>query len=172
VSVGGRKTNAAGILKGLGELGFGAKGMDGSIELAQLVFELAIVRDVGGKPPIAQFVRSFVQVSVAGCTPLKESKEPGAHGFSREGRIFNGVSEEFVSVHGFSLAKASCNSPYLGSIVLISLDELHGQRKPFANGDLEGGDAIVVVNEVRRNTGFVEVKVLIFASLHCHWHPG
>src|SRR5712671_151401 len=101
MSVGGSKTNTAGVLKSFGEFGFSAKGVDGGIELAQLIFALAVTCNVGGKSPVTQFVRSFAQMGVAGHTPLKESKEPRTYGFSGEGRVFNGASEEFVSVRGF-----------------------------------------------------------------------
>jgi len=97
---------------------------------------------------------------------LKEAKEPGMHGFRGEGEIFSGASKEFMSVHGFPFAKTSCNSPYLGSIIFIPFDELRGERKAFPNRDLEGGDAIVVMNEVGRDTGLVEIEVLVLASLH------
>src|SRR5712671_2095338 len=33
MSVGGAETNVTGVLKGLGEVGFGMKGMDGGVEL-------------------------------------------------------------------------------------------------------------------------------------------
>jgi len=56
MSVGGPEANAASVLKGLGEVGFGAKGVDGGVEFAQLILALTIAHDVGGKPPVAQFV--------------------------------------------------------------------------------------------------------------------
>ena len=71
-----------------------------------------------------------------------------------------------MSVRRFPFAKTSCNSPYLGSIIFIPFDELRGERKAFPNRDLEGGDAIVVTNEVGRDTGLVEIEVLVLASLH------
>jgi len=166
MSVGCPKANAASVLQGFGELSFGAKRVDGGVELAQLILTLAITRDLGGEPPVAQLVGRFSQMGVAGSTPLKEAKEPGTHRFRGEGGIFNGVSKEFVSVHGFSCAKMPCNSPYLGPIVLVPFDELRGEREALANRDLEGGDVIVVVNEVGRNTGFIKVEVLLCVSLH------
>src|SRR5712675_608831 len=56
MSVGSSKANSAGFLKGLSEIGFGAKGMDGGVELTELVFALAETGDVGGESPIAQLV--------------------------------------------------------------------------------------------------------------------
>jgi len=126
MSVGGCEMDAAGVLQSFCEVGFGAKGVYGGVDLTQLVFKLAIADDVGSEPPIAKFVCSIVQVSVAGCTPLQKSKEPRTHWFSREGEVFSGTSEKFVSVCGFSLAKASSNSPYLFAIVFISFDKLRG----------------------------------------------
>src|SRR5712672_1319190 len=96
--------------------------------------------NVGGESPITELVHGLAQVSVAGRTPLEKSKEPGTHWFSREGGVFNSMSEKFVSVCGFSLAEAASNSPYLFVIVLVSFDELCGQGEPFADGDLEGRD--------------------------------
>jgi len=37
VSVGGSKTDATGVLKGLGEVGFGAERVDGGVEFAKLI---------------------------------------------------------------------------------------------------------------------------------------
>ena len=59
MSVGGRKANATGFLKDLGELGFGAKGVDGSVEFAKLIFALAEACDVGREPPVPKIVRCF-----------------------------------------------------------------------------------------------------------------
>jgi len=53
MSIGGPKANAAGVLKGFSEIGFGTKGVDGGIEFTKLIFTLAITRDVGSKPPVA-----------------------------------------------------------------------------------------------------------------------
>src|SRR5712672_1454779 len=50
MSVGGPEANPASVLKGLSEVGFGAKGVDGGVEFAQLILALAIARDVGGEP--------------------------------------------------------------------------------------------------------------------------
>src|SRR5712671_649656 len=55
MSIGGSKANTTGILKSLGEIGLGTKGVDGGIELAQLILALVVTRDVSSKPPVAQF---------------------------------------------------------------------------------------------------------------------
>ena len=60
VSVGGSKAMATSVLDGLGEVGFGAKGMDGGVELTELVFALAETGDVGGESPVAQLVGCFL----------------------------------------------------------------------------------------------------------------
>src|SRR5712671_5740386 len=52
VSVGGSKTDATGVLKGLGKVGFGTERVDGGVELAKLVFALAEAHNVGSEPPI------------------------------------------------------------------------------------------------------------------------
>jgi len=59
VSVGSSETKSTGILKGFGEIGFSAKGVDGGVELANLVFALAEADDVSRKSPVAQFVGSL-----------------------------------------------------------------------------------------------------------------
>ena len=105
-------------------------------------------------------------MGIAGRTPLKEAKEPRVHGFRGERGIFNGASEKFVSVRGFPFAKTSGDSPYLGPIVFIPFDELCGEGKTLANGDLEGGDVIIVADEVGRDAGLIEIEVLVLASLH------
>src|SRR5712671_6261024 len=79
MSIGGSKANAAGVLDGLGEVGFGVKRVNGGVEFAKLILALTEVRDVGGEPPIAQLVGRFSQVGVTSGAPLKEAKEPGAH---------------------------------------------------------------------------------------------
>ena len=56
MSVGSTEADTAGFLKGLGEVGFGAEGVDSGIELAKLVFALAKTRDVSRKTPVPQFV--------------------------------------------------------------------------------------------------------------------
>jgi len=71
-----------------------------------------------------------------------------------------------VSIRGFPFAKTSCDSPYLSPVVFVSLDELGGEREALANRDLEGGNTIVVADEVSGNTSLVEVEVLFFASFH------
>jgi len=53
-----------------------------------------------------------------------------------------------VGVRGFSLAKMPSNSPYFSLVVFVPFDELCGERQALANRNLEGGDAVVVVNEV------------------------
>src|SRR5712672_1432091 len=79
MSVSGSKANATGVLKGLSEVGFGAKGVNGGVEFAKLILALAEARDVGSEPPIAQLVGRFSQMGVASGAPLKEAKEPGTH---------------------------------------------------------------------------------------------
>jgi len=116
--------------------------------------------------PIAQLIGRFSQVGVTSGAPLKEAKEPGTHRFRGERGIFNGTSEEFVSVRGFSLAKMSSDSPYLSLVVFIPLDELCGEREALTNRNLEGGDAVVVADEVSGDTGLIEVEILVFASFH------
>jgi len=59
VSVGSSKANATGILEGLGEVGFGAEGVNGGIELAKLIFTLTEAHNVGGKSPVTQLVGCF-----------------------------------------------------------------------------------------------------------------
>jgi len=70
-----------------------------------------------------------------------------------------------VSVRGFPFAKAPSDSPYLGFVVLVPLDELGWEVQPFSDGDLEGRDAVVVADEVRRDAGMVEVEVGVFPCL-------
>jgi len=82
--VGGSEASATGVLKGLGELGFGAKGVDGSIELAKLILALSETRDVGCESPVPQVACCVLKMGVASCTPLKEAEEPRAHGLHRE----------------------------------------------------------------------------------------
>src|SRR5712672_857578 len=71
-----------------------------------------------------------------------------------------------MGVRGFSLAKASCNSPYLCLVVFVPLDELCGEGETFANGNLKRGDAVVIADEVSGDAGLVEVEILILAGLH------
>jgi len=59
MSIGCSKANATHVLKGFGEVSFGTKGVDGGVELAQLVLALAITCDVGGESPVAQLVGRF-----------------------------------------------------------------------------------------------------------------
>jgi len=59
MSVGGPESDTTGFLKGLGEVGFGTKRMDGGVELAKLIFALAESRDVGCQPPVTQIVGRF-----------------------------------------------------------------------------------------------------------------
>src|SRR5712671_2257762 len=59
MSVGGPKSNTTGVLKGFGEVGFSVKGVDGGVELAQLIFALVVTCNVGSKPPVAQLIHSF-----------------------------------------------------------------------------------------------------------------
>jgi len=56
VSVSSSQADATGVLKGLGEIGFGAQRVDRGIELAKLVFALAEACDVGCEPPIPQII--------------------------------------------------------------------------------------------------------------------
>src|SRR5712671_1306329 len=56
VGVGSSKTDATSVLKGLGEVGFGAEGVNGGIELAKLILALTEASDVGSESPVAQFV--------------------------------------------------------------------------------------------------------------------
>jgi len=71
-----------------------------------------------------------------------------------------------MSICGFSFAKTPCNSPYPGSVVLVSFDELHGKREALTNRNLEGGDTVVVADEVSGDARFVKIEVLFFTSLH------
>src|SRR5712671_1168259 len=71
-----------------------------------------------------------------------------------------------MSVRGFSLAKTSCDSPYLSPVVFVPFDKLCGEREALANRNLEGGDTIVVADEVSGDTSLVEVEVLALASFH------
>jgi len=79
VSISSSEADSAGILKGLGEFGFGAKGVDGGVEFAKLILALTETGDIGCKSPVTQVVGGLSQVSVRGCTPLEETKEPRAH---------------------------------------------------------------------------------------------
>ena len=56
MSIGGSESDMACILEGLGELGFGAKGVDSGVDFAHLVFVLTKARDVGRKSPVTQVV--------------------------------------------------------------------------------------------------------------------
>ena len=50
---------ATAVEQGLGELGFGAEGVDGGIEVPDLVLVLPITRDVGGETPVPQLFDGF-----------------------------------------------------------------------------------------------------------------
>jgi len=80
--------------------------------------------------------------------------------------LFNSTGIKFVSVGGLPNTKAAGNTPYLLSVVFILLDELGWKVQPFSNGDLEGGNTIVVVDEVVGNPGVIEVEVGVLACLH------
>jgi len=56
VSVGSAEADATGLLKGVGKVGFGSKGMNGGVEFAKLVFALTEACDVGREPPISKIV--------------------------------------------------------------------------------------------------------------------
>jgi len=71
-----------------------------------------------------------------------------------------------MGVHRFPFAKTSHNSPYLSLVVFVPLDELGGERKALTNRNLEGGDAVVIVDEVSRDAAFVEVEVQSFTRFH------
>src|SRR5712671_6113425 len=71
-----------------------------------------------------------------------------------------------MSVRGFPLAKTSGDSPYLGSIIFVPFDKFGQERETLTNRDLEGGDAVVVADEVRRDAGLIKVEVFPFVSLH------
>src|SRR5882757_1526177 len=75
MSVSGSKANVTGILKGLGEVGFGVKGVNGGVEFTKLVFALVEACNVSGESPIAQLVSHFSQMGIASGAPLKEAKE-------------------------------------------------------------------------------------------------
>jgi len=70
-----------------------------------------------------------------------------------------------MGVRGFPFAKASSNPPHFRFRIFVPFDELSGESKAFADGDLEVRYAVVVADEVGGNTGFVKVEVLIFTSL-------
>jgi len=56
VSISSSEADSAGILKGLGEFGFGAKGVDGGVEFAKLILALTETGDIGCKSPVTQVV--------------------------------------------------------------------------------------------------------------------
>jgi len=56
MGVGGTESDATGVLKGLGKIGFGAKRVDGGVEFVKLIFALTEACDVGSEPPITQVV--------------------------------------------------------------------------------------------------------------------
>jgi len=84
MGVGSAETDTTGLLKGLGEVGLSAEGVDGGIEFAKLIFALSEACDIGRESPIPQVVRCFSKMGVTGRTPLKEAEEPRTHGFRRE----------------------------------------------------------------------------------------
>ena len=59
VGVGGSELDTTSVLEGLGEIGLGAKGVNGGVEFVKLIFALTEARDVGGESPVAQFVGRF-----------------------------------------------------------------------------------------------------------------
>jgi len=59
MSVGSAEADTTGLLKGFGEVGFSAEGVDGGIEFAKLILALTETRDVGSKPPVPQLVGGF-----------------------------------------------------------------------------------------------------------------
>jgi len=59
MSVGSAEADTTGLLKGLGEIGFSAEGVDGSVELAKLIFALSKACDGGCESPVTQIVRRF-----------------------------------------------------------------------------------------------------------------
>ena len=54
---------------------------------------------------------------------------------------------------------------FLLGIVFVSFDKLGWEIQPFSDGDLKGGDAVVVADKVRGDAGVVEVKVGVFMCL-------
>ena len=54
---------------------------------------------------------------------------------------------------------------FLLGIVFVSFDKLGWEIQPFSDGDLKGGDAVVVADKVRGDAGVVEVKVGVFTCL-------
>jgi len=64
--------------EGLGELSFSAKGVDGCVEVPDLIFVLAKASDVGGKTPVPKLVGSLREMGEVGGATLKEAEEPWA----------------------------------------------------------------------------------------------
>jgi len=77
----------------------------------------------------------------------------------QDGRRFHGRTQ-------VPLCQSVRNSPYFGFVVLVPLDELGRERQAFSNGNLEGGDTIVVADKVVGDTGLVEVEILLLPSFH------
>jgi len=54
MGIGGGQSMATAVEKGFGELGFSAKGVDGGIEVPDLILVLSVTRDVGSKTPVPE----------------------------------------------------------------------------------------------------------------------
>ena len=62
----------------LGELGLGVKGVDGRVEVPNLVLIFAKASDVGGETPVPEFASGFLEMGEVGAAALKETEEPWA----------------------------------------------------------------------------------------------
>src|SRR5712671_7738673 len=71
-----------------------------------------------------------------------------------------------MGIRRFPLAKTSGDSPYFRFVIFIPFDELCRERKALADRDLEGRDAVIVVDEVSGDAGFVEVEIFVLVSFH------
>jgi len=166
VGVSGGQTVMAAVEEGFGEIGLCTKGMNGGVEVPDLVFVFSIASDIGGETPVPKFFCGVAKVCIVGGTTLEEVEKPGSKRFVWGFCMVNGARKELVGVGWFSGPEMTCDTPDFLAIVLVPLNELGREIEPFSNGDLECGDTVVVADEVSRDPSVVEVKVRVFACLH------
>src|SRR5712675_2511514 len=104
-------------------------------------------------------------MGVVGGTTLEEAEKPRSQGLDGGFWLFDRTGVKFVSVGWFSGAETTCDTPYLLLVVFIPLDELCREIEALPDGDLEGGHTVVVSDEVRGDSGVVEIEVGVFVCL-------
>src|SRR5712675_788711 len=97
----------AAVEESLGEVGLCTKGVNGGVEVPDLVLVFPVAGDVGSQPPVFELFGGISEVSEVSGAPLEEAEKPRSKGLVWGFGVIDGAREEFMGVGWFLRSKAT-----------------------------------------------------------------